>query len=103
MYIYVTVVIFKFCDDIITELKDYNCYVDVHDPWVTTEEAYQEYGIKPIAKLDKHNNYDAIVLAVAHQQFKDMGAHAIRALGKPNMVLYDLKYIFKTNETDLRL
>ncbi len=88
--------------DIVAELKDYNCEVDVYDPWVTTEEAQQEYGITPIAKPNA-SCYDAIILAVAHHQFKEMGADAIRALGKTITVLYDLKYILNSNESDLRL
>jgi UDP-N-acetyl-D-galactosamine dehydrogenase len=88
--------------DIIAELKDYNCDVDVYDPWVTAEEAKHEYNIIPIAKPDS-GNYDAIILAVAHHQFKDMGAEAIRDLCKPTAVLYDLKYVLSTQESDLRL
>lgn len=88
--------------DIVAELKDYNCEVDVYDPWVTVEEAQHEYGIAPIAK-PVHGTYDAIILAVAHHQFKDMGAAAIRALGRPASVLYDLKYVLLTQESDLRL
>lgn len=88
--------------DIVAELKDYNCAVDVYDPWVTAEEAKHEYGITPIAQPER-GNYDAIILAVAHHQFKDMGAEAIRALGKPTAVLYDLKYVLSTQESDLRL
>ncbi|MET3433866.1 UDP-N-acetyl-D-galactosamine dehydrogenase [Herbaspirillum seropedicae] len=88
--------------DIVAELKDYNCEVDVYDPWVTTEEAEHEYGITPIA-APHPGSYDAIILAVAHQQFKEMGARAIRALGKTSTVLYDLKYVLSTTESDLRL
>ncbi|ADJ65662.1 Vi polysaccharide biosynthesis UDP-N-acetylglucosamine C-6 dehydrogenase TviB [Herbaspirillum seropedicae] len=88
--------------DIVAELKDYNCEVDVYDPWVTTEEAEHEYGITPIA-APHPRSYDAIILAVAHQQFKEMGAQAIRALGKTSTVLYDLKYVLSTTESDLRL
>ncbi|WP_075259647.1 Vi polysaccharide biosynthesis UDP-N-acetylglucosamine C-6 dehydrogenase TviB [Herbaspirillum camelliae] len=88
--------------DIVAELKDYNCEVDVYDPWVTTEEAEHEYGITPIA-APHPGSYDAIILAVAHQQFKEMGAQAIRALGKTSTVLYDLKYVLSTTESDLRL
>ncbi len=88
--------------DIVAELKDYNCEVDVYDPWVTVEEAQREYGITPIAKpVNRH--YDAIILAVAHYQFKNMGAGAIRAFGKLGSVLYDLKYVLSTGESDLRL
>lgn len=88
--------------DIVAELKDYNCEVDVYDPWVTVEEAQHEYCITPIA-MPESGNYDAIILAVAHQQFKDMGAAAVRALGKPSSVLYDLKYVLSNQESDLRL
>jgi len=88
--------------DIVTELKDYNCDVHVFDPWVTVAEAQHEYGITPISKPEV-GIYDAIILAVAHQQFKEMGADSIRALGMPNVVLYDLKYVLTANESDLRL
>jgi UDP-N-acetyl-D-galactosamine dehydrogenase len=88
--------------DIVAELKEYNCEVDVYDPWVLAHEAQHEYGIllitEPVA-----DSYDAIILAVAHQQFKIMGAPGIRALGKPNSVLYDLKYVITASESDLRL
>jgi UDP-N-acetyl-D-glucosamine/UDP-N-acetyl-D-galactosamine dehydrogenase len=88
--------------DIVAELKDYNCQVDVYDPWVSVEEAEHEYGITPIASPGG-GLYDAIILAVAHHQFKELGASAIRALGKPSSVLYDLKYVLSTQEADLRL
>lgn len=88
--------------DIFTELKEYNCAVDVYDPWVTVEAAQKEYGITPIAEANT-GTYDAILLAVAHRQFKDMGGAAIRALGKPTSVLYDLKYVLSAQESDLRL
>jgi len=88
--------------DMVTELEDYNCEVDVYDPWVDKAEAQYEYGIIPI-EAPKSGDYDAIILAVAHQQFKDMGASAIRTLGKPGAVLYDLKYVLDPQESDLRL
>jgi UDP-N-acetyl-D-galactosamine dehydrogenase len=90
--------------DIVTELKDYNCQVDVYDPWICTAEAEHEYGITPISALPNGEGcYDGIMLAVAHHQFKEMGAKAIRALGKNAHVLYDLKYILPAEATDLRL
>lgn len=88
--------------DIVTELKDYNCDVEVYDPWVSVEEARHEYGITPVTQPNS-GGYDAIILAVAHHQFKDMGGVAIRALGKPTVVLYDLKYLLSAQESDLRL
>ena len=90
--------------DIVTELKEYNCQVDVYDPWISAAEAEHEYGITPIIKLPTGEGcYDGIMLAVAHHQFKEMGAKAIRALGKKAHVLYDLKYILPADATDLRL
>jgi len=88
--------------DIVAELQDYNCAVDVYDPWITVAEAEHEYGITPLT-LPEPDAYDGVVLAVAHHQFKAMGVEAIRALGKQNHVLYDLKYLFPTDATDLRL
>ena len=88
--------------DIVVELQAHNCEVDVYDPWVTAEEAEREFGITPIAK-PVNGSYDAIILAVAHYQFKDMGAAAIRALGKPASVLYDLKYVLSPQDSDLKL
>jgi UDP-N-acetyl-D-galactosamine dehydrogenase len=88
--------------DIVAELKSYNCHVDVYDPWVIVGDAQREYGITPIVET-KAGTYDAIILAVAHNQFKNMGAAAIRVLGKPISVLYDLKYLLLAQETDLRL
>lgn len=88
--------------DIVRELAEYNIDVDVYDPWVDAEEAMQEYGIEPISQPDA-GAYDGIVLAVAHQEFQDMGAQRIRALGKPEHVLYDLKYVLTAEEADLRL
>ena len=88
--------------DIVTELKDYGVQADVFDPWVAVEEAQREYAITPISQPEAAT-YDAIVLAVGHQQFKDMGAAEIRALGKPEHILYDLKYLLPAEESDLRL
>jgi len=88
--------------DIVTELKSYHCNVDVYDPWASSEEAMHEYGIPVISKPEL-GAYDGIILAVAHKQFKDMGAKAIKAFGKPDHVLYDLKYILSPDESDIRL
>lgn len=88
--------------DIVNELREYNVEVDVHDPWVDAAEAQREYGITPV-QSPRPGQYDAIVLAVAHRQFAEMGASAIRALGKPQHVLYDLKYILPADQSDLRL
>ena len=88
--------------DIVNELKEYHVNVDVYDPWVDCAEAEHEYGIQPVSTLTDHS-YDAIILAVAHHQFKEMGVEKIRALGKAKYVLYDLKYVLAQSESDLRL
>lgn len=88
--------------DIVKELEEYHIDVDVYDPWVNPIEAESEYGITPVPTLNAQT-YDAVILAVAHQQFKGMGADAIRALGKESHVLYDLKYVLDQSESDLRL
>jgi UDP-N-acetyl-D-galactosamine dehydrogenase len=88
--------------DIVAELQDYHCAVDVYDPWVSVTEAQHEYGIIPTLTPET-GAYDGIILAVAHHQFKVMGLDAIRNFGTSNHVLYDLKYIFAADATDLRL
>ena len=88
--------------DIVKELSDYDVQADVFDPWADTAEAQHEYGITPIQQPDP-GAYDAIIIAVAHHQFKTMGTVAIRALGKTNHVLYDLKYLLPESDSDLRL
>jgi UDP-N-acetyl-D-galactosamine dehydrogenase len=88
--------------DIVTALKQFNCNVDVYDPWVIEGEAQLYYDISPIADPSP-GSYDAIVVAVAHDQFKCMGVNAIRNLGKSESVVYDLKYVLCAEESDLRL
>ena len=88
--------------DIVKELQEYHIDVDVYDPWVDVDEAEHEYGIRTIDELND-DSYDAVILAVAHQQFVALGTEKIRALGKENHVLYDLKYILAQAESDIRL
>ena len=88
--------------NLIEALEGYNCNVDVYDPWVGKDEALHECGIKPINK-PVEGKYDAVLLAVAHDEFKDLSTEEIKALGKNNHVLYDIKYLLKENEVDARL
>ena len=88
--------------DIVEELNEYNVNVDVLDPWCSSDEAEQEYGLK-LANEAKHNHYDAIILAVGHNEFKELGAKEIRKFGKAEHVLYDLKYVLDKNTVDMRL
>lgn len=88
--------------DIVAELKTYGINVDVYDPWVNSEETIAEYGIHPVVQ-PKAGLYDAMILAVAHEEFKEMSIAEIRALGKPQSIIYDLKYLFPADQTDARL
>ncbi|MEW8585469.1 MAG: UDP binding domain-containing protein, partial [Candidatus Thiodiazotropha sp.] len=88
--------------DIVSEFEDYGAQVDVYDPWVSAEEAEQEYGLQPITDL-KAGEYDAVILAVAHREFQQMGAEKIRALCKENGVLFDVKNILPAAAVDARL
>jgi UDP-N-acetyl-D-galactosamine dehydrogenase len=88
--------------DIVQELAGYDARVEVWDPWIDADEARHEYGLELIAK-PQPGAYDAVVLAVAHQQFVELGAAAIRALGKPGSVLFDVKSMLPKDAADLRL
>jgi len=88
--------------DVIEELSKFGAKVDVYDPWVDADEAEHEYGLRPVKRLQA-GKYDAIVMAVGHQQFRDMGLAAVRKLAKREHVLYDIKYLFAANEVDGRL
>lgn len=88
--------------DIVSELKEYNINVDITDPWCSTEEAEHEYNLS-LTEQPNTDHYDAIILAVSHNEFKAMGVDNIRALGKANHVLYDLKYVLPKESVDMRL
>lgn len=88
--------------DIVKELQEYNITVDVYDPWINHEEAKKEYSISPISE-PSINAYDGIILAVAHEEFRSMGAESIRKFGKSEHILYDLKYLLNQEDSDLRL
>ena len=88
--------------DLIEGFNNLNCSVNVYDPWVNKTQAIHEYGIDVIDKPIE-GSYDAIILAVAHSEFKDMSMDQIKALGKKNSIVYDIKYLFKAKEVDGRL
>ena len=89
-------------EELVKEFKGFNCNVDVYDPWVNKEEAFHEYYIKPIDQ-PVAGKYDAILLAVAHDEFKEMGVKKIKKFGRKNHILFDLKYILSKEEVDGRL
>ncbi|WP_374350510.1 Vi polysaccharide biosynthesis UDP-N-acetylglucosamine C-6 dehydrogenase TviB [Thermomonas sp.] len=89
--------------DIVAALQGYNAHVDVHDPWVDPAEARHEYGLTPIAKPEQ-GRYDAVVLAVGHDQFRQLGGQGVRAFGKAEAnVVYDVKYVLPRDAVDGRL
>lgn len=89
--------------DIVHALQEYCTQVDVHDPWVSAEEARHEYGLEPISD-PAHGTYDAIIVAVGHDQFRRLGAEGIRAFGKPaGNVVFDVKYVLPRDLVDGRL
>ena len=88
--------------DVVQELSGFHCNIEVYDPWIDKEESIRQYGIIPVEQPEP-GKYDAVIIAVAHHQFKAMGITAIRALGKKNHVLYDIKYILPAETVDGRL
>jgi UDP-N-acetyl-D-glucosamine/UDP-N-acetyl-D-galactosamine dehydrogenase len=87
--------------DIVRELADYNANVDIYDPWANAEEANNAYGLALVQRPER-GAYDAIVVAVAHDEFRELG-ETIRSFGKIEHVLYDLKYVLRRDQSDLRL
>jgi UDP-N-acetyl-D-galactosamine dehydrogenase len=88
--------------DMVRELADFGARVDVHDPWVDPAEAQQEYGIEPLAE-PAAGAYDAVVMAVAHNEFKALGAAGVRGFLAEDGVLYDIKHILPADAVDGRL
>jgi UDP-N-acetyl-D-galactosamine dehydrogenase len=88
--------------DVVAELREYGVQVDVHDPWVDAAEAKQEYGLDLITTPEP-SAYDGIILAMAHDNYRDAGAIALCGYGAPDHVFYDLKSIFAPDKSDLRL
>jgi UDP-N-acetyl-D-galactosamine dehydrogenase len=88
--------------DIVRGLAEYDVAVDVFDPWVSAAEAEREYGLNLVSEPLK-GHYDGMILAVAHEEFRNLGAEHIRALGKETAVLYDLKSVLERGRADLRL
>lgn len=88
--------------DIVHEFQSFRANVDVYDPWVDPEESEHEYGITPIKALPE-GKYDAIVLAVGHEEFTKLGADGLRRYGKPQHVLFDVKSVLPKTSVDGRL
>jgi UDP-N-acetyl-D-galactosamine dehydrogenase len=89
--------------DIVKTLVDYNLQVDVYDPWIDVQEAENEYGLQCLKKAPTRGLYAAIILAVGHQQFVELGEEGIKAWGRPDAVFYDVKSILPLGAADGRL
>ena len=89
--------------DIVRELGDFGAHVEVYDPWIDCADAEREYGLKVLSAEPVGDGYDAVILAVAHRQFREMGATRIRAMGAEPSVFCDVKGVFAREESDLRL
>ncbi len=89
--------------DVIDELKTYGASVDVMDPWADPGSVQAEYDVTVQNELPAAGQYDAVILAVAHKEFRELGAAAIRALGKPSSVLFDIKSVLPADSVDGRL
>lgn len=88
--------------DLVEKFESFNCCVDVYDPWADKDEAIYEYNLKLVVQPEK-GKYDAIILAVAHDEFKALTAEQIKAFGKDNNVIYDIKYLLDQSKSDGRL
>lgn len=83
--------------------REYRAQVDIHDPWVDPAIARQEYGIELLTAEPPAGRYDAIILAVAHDQYRDIGADGVRRYGRDNALLYDIKSLYARDQVDARL
>jgi UDP-N-acetyl-D-galactosamine dehydrogenase len=89
--------------DIVRTLKGYNTEVDVYDPWISVDEAEHEYGLQCLRDVPAAGKYSAIVLAVGHKQFIELGVDGVKAFGQPGAVLFDVKSILPMGVADGRL
>lgn len=89
--------------DIVSEMTKHGANIDIYDPWVNIDNGNEEFGVGSFIQEPQKNEYDAIILAVAHAEFVDMGVDRLKDYGKSDMVFYDVKSIFDKNKVDGRL
>jgi UDP-N-acetyl-D-galactosamine dehydrogenase len=89
--------------DIIQTLRDYNATIEVYDPWIDPDEARHEFGLEVERSEPPAGRYDAVILAVGHREFAQMGPQSVRAFGWPGAVLFDVKGVFEKTDSDGRL
>ncbi|HEY1141999.1 MAG TPA: UDP binding domain-containing protein, partial [Lysobacter sp.] len=83
--------------------REYRAQVDIHDPWVDPATARHEYGVELLTEQPQQGRYDAVVLAVAHEQYRELGAGGARRFGRPGALLYDIKSLYPRDQVDARL
>lgn len=88
--------------DVVKDLEEYNVSVDIYDPWVSDKDAFDEYGLELMQNPDE-GSYDAVVVAVAHKEFRELGYVGVEKLLKGNSVVFDLKYVLDKSQSDIRL
>lgn len=88
--------------DLIRELKDLNSEIHVYDPWVS-KKSIEQYSFFNLVRHPKNNEYDAVIIAVSHDEFKSLGAKTIRKFGKKNYIFFDIKNLFDKSESDWQL
>ncbi|MFD2366436.1 Vi polysaccharide biosynthesis UDP-N-acetylglucosamine C-6 dehydrogenase TviB [Pseudoduganella sp. GCM10020061] len=89
--------------DLVRYLQAYHCAVDIYDPWIDPEEALHEYKLQCLTDMPSCESYDAIILAVGHDEFRRMGAQGIKSFGKQNAILFDVKALLPAGSADGRL
>jgi UDP-N-acetyl-D-glucosamine/UDP-N-acetyl-D-galactosamine dehydrogenase len=89
--------------DIVRTLEGYNAKVDVYDPWISVADAQHEYGLQCLDQVPAAGGYAAVILAVGHRQFMELGEAGIKAFGQPGAVVYDVKSILPMGAADARL
>ena len=89
--------------DVVAELEGYGSKVDIFDPWADAHEVAAEYGLKILQELPEPGLYDGIIITVAHREFRELSVERIRALGKKNSVIYDIKNVLPADAVDGRL
>lgn len=89
--------------DVVRTLQGYNTQVDVYDPWINVADAEHEYSLKCLKDVPSQGIYAAVILAVAHRQFVELGEHGIRAFGQPGAVMFDVKGMLPLGAADKRL
>jgi UDP-N-acetyl-D-galactosamine dehydrogenase len=88
--------------DLVSELEEYGVQVDVHDPWISCQQASDDYSLDLKTNPDA-GVYGGVILAVAHNIYREMGSDKLRAFGQEGHVFFDLKSVFRCDESDLRL